>query len=85
MVDQIDKSHIMSQPQVILDLDLYKVKVEDLDFKSAFRLTVSKDNYDLYGFVSWFDVHFSHGKKHKVLSTSPLRDETHWKQTVFYL
>lgn len=41
--------------------------------------------YELFGFIVWFDVFFSHGKKVKVLSTSPYKEETHWKQTVFYL
>lgn len=85
MVDCIHKCHIISKPQVILSLDLYKVKKEDLDFRSTFELAVTRPNLPLYGFVAWFDVHFSHGTKHKVLSTSPFRDETHWKQTVFYL
>jgi hypothetical protein len=85
MVDCIHKSHVISQPQMVLNLDLYKVAVKDLDFRTNFALKVSKPNFQLYGFVAWFDVHFSHGWKHKILSTSPFREETHWKQTVFYL
>lgn len=33
-VDQVHPVHIMSPAQLILDLDLYKVKVEDLNFRS---------------------------------------------------
>lgn len=72
-VDCIHPSHVISYPQLILDLDLYKVKVEDLEFKAKFNLEVTKD-YDVFGFISWFDVFFSHGKKTKVISTSPHKD-----------
>jgi len=85
MVDTIHKSHVISQPQLVPTLDLYKTTAKDLDFRSSFSLKVNKPNLQVYGFVAWFDVHFSHGKKHKVLSTSPFREETHWKQTIFYL
>lgn len=39
----------------------------------------------VYGFVTWFDCEFSHGKKKYTLSTSPFRKSTHWKQTIFYV
>lgn len=38
----------------------------------------------LYAFVTWFDCDFSHGNKKIVLTTSPYKKQTHWKQTVFY-
>lgn len=85
MVDCLHKSHIISKGELVLNINLYKVKVEELDFRSQFQLKVTRPNFKMHGLVSWFDVHFSHGDKHKVLSTSPFRDETHWKQTVFYI
>ena len=43
------------------------------------------DDGPVYGFVTWFDCDFSKGSKKIVLSTSPYRKSTHWKQTIFYL
>jgi len=58
--------------------------VGELDFNSMFKLTAEIDGL-IHGFVSWFDCDFSHGGKKIVLSTSPYKKHTHWKQTVFYL
>lgn len=85
LMDTIAKSHVMSDEVKMLDIDLYEVKTEQLDFKSQFTLKVSKDRKTLFGFITWFDCIFSHGIKKKTLSTSPFRSETHWRQTVFYL
>ena len=35
--------------------------------------------------MCWFDCYFSFGSKKIVLSTSPYKKSTHWKQTIFYL
>jgi protein arginine N-methyltransferase 1 len=60
------------------------VTIAQLDFNSTFKLTVELDGV-IHGFVSWFDCDFSHGVKKIVLSTSPYKKHTHWKQTVFYM
>ncbi len=41
----------------------------------------------MHGFALWFDVAFvgSGGGEAVVLSTSPDKPATHWKQTLFYL
>jgi hypothetical protein len=35
--------------------------------------------------VAWFDVGFNNLKNPVLLSTSPFKTSTHWKQVVFYL
>lgn len=60
------------------------VKIADLEFKTNFTVK-GEDEGNIYGFVTWFDCYFSHGEKTIVLSTSPYKKQTHWKQCVFYL
>jgi protein arginine N-methyltransferase 1 len=35
--------------------------------------------------ITWFDCHFENLKNKVVLSTSPFKPYTHWKNTLFYL
>jgi len=39
----------------------------------------------VHALVSWFDASFTDLKRPVVLTTSPMKKYTHWKQTVFYL
>ena len=39
----------------------------------------------VHGLVAWFDTPFSNLTRPILLSTSPYKKFTHWKQTVFYL
>lgn len=39
----------------------------------------------VHALVSWFDTSFSNLTRPTVLTTSPLKKYTHWKQSVFYL
>lgn len=84
LVDVIDKKTINSNSCPILDVDLEKVKIKDLDFASGFKLSINKNDY-VHALVTWFDVYFSHGNKPIILSTSPYSKSTHWKQIIFYL
>ena len=68
----------------IQTIDLYKVKVEDLDFESNFTLKVKHDDY-VHAFVSFFDCVFSKCHTRVMFTTAPWSEYTHWKQTVFYL
>ena len=65
-------------------IDLYKVKVADLDFESNFTLKVKHDDY-IHAFVSFFDCLFSKCHTKVSFTTAPWGQYTHWKQTVFYL
>ena len=68
----------------ILDIDLYTVKKEDLDFSSKYELTFCRDNDYFSGLVAWFDTGFTKLNKKFNLSTSPFQKATHWSQTIFY-
>ena len=39
----------------------------------------------VHALVTWFDTTFSDLTRPVVLSTSPMKGYTHWKQSVFYL
>ena len=39
----------------------------------------------VHGLVAWFDTPFSNLTRPVMLSTSPYKKYTHWKQTVFYM
>ena len=68
----------------IQSIDLYKVKVADLDFESDFTLKVKHDDY-VHAFISFFDCVFSKCHTRVMFTTAPWAEYTHWKQTVFYL
>ena len=39
----------------------------------------------VHALVTWFDASFSNLTNPVVLTTSPLKKYTHWKQSIFYL
>jgi protein arginine N-methyltransferase 1 len=39
----------------------------------------------VHALVTWFDTSFSNLTNPVVLTTSPLKKYTHWKQSIFYL
>jgi len=84
LVDVCEPKQLMSEPCQILDVDIYKVKKEDLDFSSNFSLKVSRDDY-CHALVAYFTVEFSKSHTKLGFSTGPRSQYTHWKQTVFYL
>jgi protein arginine N-methyltransferase 1 len=75
---------IVSNDCKILDLDLVKMKKEDVQFSIPYELTFLR-NDTVHGLVSWFDCEFSNLQHPVTLSTSPYKKTTHWKQTIFYL
>jgi len=84
LVDVVNSKAVISDTYCVLNLDLYNVKVEELNFESTFQLKFKYDEY-CHGVVAFFDVSFSKCHTSIGLSTSPFGDYTHWKQTVFYL
>lgn len=73
--------------------------MKDLDFKSDFKLTITKSG-TIHGFLGWFDTFFtidsrkvdseeslrsSSGSREVFFSTGPFTTPTHWKQTFFLL
>jgi len=84
LVDVCKPEQIVSDSAKILSIDLYKVKKEDLDFESKFRLTLARRDY-VHALVAYFNVEFSKSHVPIHFSTGPRSPYTHWKQTVFYL
>lgn len=84
-IQLFDENKISTTICKVLDIDLYTIKLEDLNFSSEFKFKVIKD-MKINCLVSWFDVFFSRKLKNEVkFSTGPFNFMTHWKQTVFYL
>lgn len=84
LVDTCNANQIISDPCTVLDIDIYTVKKEELDFQSKFELKVNRDDY-CHALVAYFDVTFSKTHTKLKFSTGPRSKYTHWKQTVFYL
>jgi protein arginine N-methyltransferase 1 len=84
LVDVADSKQIMTDRHLILDVDIYTVTKEELDFSSKFELTFTR-NDACHAFLAYFDVEFSKCLKKTGFSTGPHVTRTHWKQVVFYL
>ena len=84
LVDVCPQKLINSSSCRILDIDLYTVKKEDLDFSSKYELTFVNNNDRFSGLVAWFDTGFTKLTNKFNLTTSPYHKSTHWSQTIFY-
>jgi len=84
LVDTVDYKSVLTTSHKIMDIDLYTVTLEDLDFESDFSLDFNFNSY-CHAFVVYFDVEFSKCAEKTGFSTGPHAHYTHWKQTVFYL
>lgn len=85
LVDTVDGKQVMTkEPYMLLDIDVYTVQAEDLNFSTEFSLTAARTDY-VHGFLLYFDVSFTSAHIPLSFSTSPLEPYTHWKQTTFYL
>lgn len=84
LVDVCDPNQVMSNACSILDIDLYTVTKEELDFSSNFKLSINRSDY-CHALVAYFTVEFSKTHTKIGFSTGPRSEYTHWKQTVFYL
>lgn len=75
---------VVTDPCLVLSLDLYTVKPSDLAFTAPFTLTCRRNDY-IHALIAWFDIDFGACHKPIKFSTGPHAKYTHWKQTVFYL
>lgn len=80
----VDPQKIITSTAELISVDLERCSKDDLDFVQNFTLVADGKGF-LNGFVVWFDVEFTHGSPNVVLSTSPYKEGTHWKQTGFFL
>jgi type I protein arginine methyltransferase len=78
LVDACDGDMLNSSECMILDLDLCKMKKEDVEFATTYDVTFHR-NDKVHALVAWFDTPFSNLKNPVNLSTSPYEPYTHWK------
>jgi len=83
LVDVVNSDMLMSDSCKVLDLDLVTMKKEDVNFSNNYRLRMNY-NDRVHGLIAWFDTPFTRLTRPNLLSTSPFKKYTHWKQTVFY-
>ncbi|KAI9888986.1 MAG: type I protein arginine N-methyltransferase Rmt1 [Vezdaea aestivalis] len=84
LVDTVEMKAVVTEPKVVLTLDLYTVQTSDLSFSSPFSLLVRRNDF-VHALIAWFDVEFTRCHKPVRFSTGPHTKYTHWKQTVFYI
>jgi len=83
LVDTVDASYILTQPEIILNLDLMTVDLNYSNFTYNFQLKVTKDGH-FCSIVAYFDTFFDL-ENPVTFSTSPMDEPTHWKQVVFFI
>jgi len=84
LVDIVPPTQIISSVQTFMEIDLYTVKVEDLDFTADFEIEFKQREF-CHALTAWFDVQFSKCHVPVGFTTAPFSEYTHWKQTVFYV
>jgi protein arginine N-methyltransferase 1 len=60
------------------------MKPSDVEFSNYYSLRLNY-NETVHAVVVWFDTGFEKLQNPEILSTSPMRQYTHWKQSVLYL
>jgi protein arginine N-methyltransferase 1 len=83
LIDFCEKKAVNSTVCKILEIDLYTVKVNDLEFASKYELKFTRNDW-VHGLVSWFDIFFDKLPNPVCFTTGPFNTNTHWKQVVFY-
>lgn len=84
LVDIVDQKMVVTNHNLLLEVDLNVLRKEELQFSVPFHLTARHDDY-IHAVVTFFTVEFSKCHKRTWFSTAPDAPYTHWKQTVFYL
>lgn len=78
LVDVVDKEYINSNSCMVLDLDLVKMKPNEVEFSVNYELQFNRHD-KVHALIAWFDVEFSDLQHPITLSTSPFLTHTHWK------
>lgn len=84
LIESCDKSLVASTVSRIFDVDLYTITKQQLDFSNPYELRILR-NVNINAIVAWFDVFFEKLPIKTGFSTSPFVNQTHWKQTIFYI
>lgn len=81
-IDIVPSKHIISEPCVVKEIDIYTCNTEVVNFTSEFKLPITNDGV-LTSLVGYFDTFFD--LPHNIsFTTGPHKTPTHWKQTVFF-
>lgn len=84
LIDTINKKNILSTICPIFEVDLYKIRENEINFSNSYELIFNKKD-NLSAIAGWFDVEFSKTPNKIKFTTSPYNQYTKWKQTIFYL
>lgn len=82
-IDTVASEKIITDPVVILQLDLNTCETDVCQFSSEFSMLVKRDGI-LTSLAGYFDVFFDLPNE-IAFSTGPHSTKTHWQQTIFYL
>lgn len=87
VIMEVNSEDLLSQAVCMLQLDLNKVQVIDLDKFSSRHVVCCKRDGLYQGLCLWFSCQFPSKSRDNclVLDTSPSHPLTHWKQTVVVL
>lgn len=83
LIDHVPNENFITEKCEILNINLLKVRKEELDFVARFNLKF-KQRETFHALVCWFDCFFNACEPVVKLSTSPASMRTHWKQVVLY-
>merc|ERR1711953_242814 len=81
-VSNMDHRHVASELREIIKWDLKKCRIEDLSFSRNVKLEANVTG-QIHGLMASFDCQMVPEENGRILSTSPLNESTHWKQTGF--
>ena len=84
LIDTFNKKNILSTICPIFEVDIYKIREEEINFSNSYELIFNR-NDNLSAIAGWFDVEFSKTPNKIKFTTSPFNQYTRWKQTIFYL
>jgi type I protein arginine methyltransferase len=84
LVDIVHQDNVMSSSCKIVQLDLCTMEPGDVEFSSEYVLRMNYSD-KVHALVGFWDCEFSNLEHPVMLSTSPFKKSTHWKQTVLYL
>lgn len=82
-IDTVAKEKVITDPSVLLDINLNTCNTDVCQFSKKFALSVKRDGI-LTSLAGYFDIFFDLENKVS-FSTGPHCTKTHWQQTIFYL
>jgi len=82
-VEVVPGDSLVSNSAEVLHLDINTCTVQDTEFVTDFKLSISKE-CNVTAIVGYFDTYFDLPNP-VMFSTGPAVTPTHWKQTIFYM